>query len=130
VLHFAGSLGSSHARCGQHDEFEVEVVTLDSLRLSGVKFIKVDVEGTELQVLEGARMLIARDRPVLLVELLAGTYADPGGAAERIAAAHRYDPFILHAGRLEPAGPIIAGLRSNSTWGTPYRTRNVLFRPR
>ena len=130
MLHFAGNLGSSHAQYGQHDEYDVEVVTLDSLGFTGVGFIKVDVEGAELQVLEGARMLLARDRPILLIELLAGTYADPGGAVEEIAAAYDYDAFIFHAGRLEPAGPIIAGLGSNTTWGTAYETRNVLFRPR
>ncbi len=130
VLHFAGNLCSSHSQCERYDEYDVDVVTLDSLNFVGVRFIKIDVEGAELQVLAGAKALIACDRPILLVELLAGTYADPAGAVEAIAATYNYDPFILHAGCLEPARQIIAGLNSNSTWGSIYRTRNVLFRPK
>lgn len=52
----------------------VPVHRLDGLvgdRLSGagrVRLIKIDVEGMEAEVLEGARGLIGRDRPVLYVE--------------------------------------------------------------
>ena len=48
---------------------EVPVRTLDSFELLPVGFIKIDVEGHELAVLEGARATILRDRPVLLVEV-------------------------------------------------------------
>ena len=53
---------------------EVDSVTLDNYfenhRLSGVRcgLIKIDVEGSEASVLEGALSLIARDNPVLVVE--------------------------------------------------------------
>jgi FkbM family methyltransferase len=47
---------------------EVPVVTLDSVGLARCEFLKVDVEGMERQVLEGARDLIARCKPVLYVE--------------------------------------------------------------
>lgn len=42
--------------------------TLDSLQLSGVSFIKIDVEGHELAVLNGARETIRTWRPDCLVE--------------------------------------------------------------
>lgn len=42
---------------------------LDDLDIDDVGFLKVDVEGFEQEVLEGARETIARDRPVLLVEM-------------------------------------------------------------
>ena len=35
-----------------------------------VDFIKIDAEGMELDVLEGASALIARDKPVIWVEVL------------------------------------------------------------
>jgi FkbM family methyltransferase len=47
---------------------EVSVATLDSLGLSSVYFIKVDVEGMELEVLRGGEALITNSRPILYVE--------------------------------------------------------------
>jgi FkbM family methyltransferase len=44
------------------------VVPVDALGLAACRFIKVDVEGMELAVLEGAQRTIARCRPVLYVE--------------------------------------------------------------
>ncbi|MGE0192622.1 MAG: FkbM family methyltransferase [Planctomycetota bacterium] len=44
------------------------VVTLDELRDRPVDFVKIDVEGYEGAVLEGARELIRRQRPVLWIE--------------------------------------------------------------
>ena len=43
----------------------------------GVRFVKADVEGSEREVLDGARATIARDRPIILLELLSGTHEDP-----------------------------------------------------
>lgn len=45
-----------------------KVVRLDSLDLNPVDFLKVDVEGHEYEVLEGAKRTIARCRPVVLIE--------------------------------------------------------------
>jgi FkbM family methyltransferase len=47
---------------------EVSVIPLDQLKLSACGFIKVDVEGMELDVLHGAIQTISRCRPVLFVE--------------------------------------------------------------
>lgn len=48
---------------------QVELATLDSFALRQVGFIKVDVEGHELAVLEGAAGTIGRCRPRVLVEV-------------------------------------------------------------
>jgi len=54
---------------GQHEFGErVPLVTLDSLNLSRCDFIKVDVEGMEKSVLDGAAATIARFQPLLYVE--------------------------------------------------------------
>lgn len=50
-------------------EMRVPVVVLDALQLPTVAFMKVDVEGFELEVLKGALGLLARDHPALLVEI-------------------------------------------------------------
>jgi hypothetical protein len=47
---------------------EVPLRTVDSLRLSALRLIKVDVEGMETEVLHGARETIGKCRPILYVE--------------------------------------------------------------
>jgi FkbM family methyltransferase len=47
----------------------VPLVTVDSLGLRGVTFMKIDVEGHELSALRGAELTIRRDRPRLLIEI-------------------------------------------------------------
>jgi len=46
----------------------VQKLALDTLQLPRVDFIKIDIEGMELEALEGARETIARCRPILLIE--------------------------------------------------------------
>lgn len=48
--------------------YECDLVTLDSFGLDQVDWIKVDVEGFEMSVLEGGRDTIKRNRPWLLLE--------------------------------------------------------------
>jgi FkbM family methyltransferase len=47
---------------------DVQVITLDSLNLADVDYIKIDTEGYELHVLEGARETLLRCRPVVNIE--------------------------------------------------------------
>ena len=51
----------------EHGE-EVPIIPLDSLPLSSLRVLKVDVEGMETPVLQGARNHIARFRPIIYVE--------------------------------------------------------------
>ncbi|MFD3310301.1 FkbM family methyltransferase [Streptomyces sp. NPDC058656] len=53
-----------HARA-----LDVPCLTLDSLNLHDVGFVKIDVDGNELAVLRGATTLLTRDRPALFIEL-------------------------------------------------------------
>jgi FkbM family methyltransferase len=60
----------------------VEVTTLDAYAelLTGrrLSFIKIDVEGAEIDVIRGARELIANNRPVLFVETSSHAFAARG----------------------------------------------------
>lgn len=47
----------------------VEIRSLDSFELAKVDFLKIDVEGAEMEVLEGATETIGRCKPVILVEV-------------------------------------------------------------
>jgi FkbM family methyltransferase len=65
-------LGSNAEFAGQV-EVSVPVTTLDGLcepdGLDRLDFVKIDVEGAELGVLQGAEQVIAKFRPALLVEI-------------------------------------------------------------
>jgi len=49
-------------------EFEVTCTTIDSLQLPRCKLIKIDVDGHELEVLNGAVETIERCRPIIYIE--------------------------------------------------------------
>lgn len=88
------------------DVFDVRTMRLDDMALPDPAFIKIDVEGHELAVVEGGKDLIARARPTLLIELI--DRQNPGYEAAIIA-------------RLEGMGFDATRLPGS---------RNVIFRPR
>jgi len=70
--HFAAlmeeNLGGQSIEIGEGD---IRIVALDELELPGrVRLIKVDVEGMELPVLQGAAGLVEKDRPLVYVECM------------------------------------------------------------
>jgi FkbM family methyltransferase len=130
VLHFAGNLRRTHSQFRDTQTYDVEIRTLDEFGLGDVRFIKADVEGSEREVLDGARATIARDRPTILLELLSGTYADPAACTAAICECFGYDAFIVQRGERIAALPAIAALGKNTSWGTDIESRNVLFVPR
>ena len=50
-------------------EKHVQVRRLDEFGISKVDFIKIDVEGHELEVLKGGAATIEASRPILLIEI-------------------------------------------------------------
>ena len=48
---------------------KVEMVTIDTLDLPKIKFIKLDVQGHELMVLQGAKNKILHDKPFMIIEM-------------------------------------------------------------
>jgi FkbM family methyltransferase len=77
----ASSFGSLELRQREGNEFigqpvdysdagtaVVQKMTLDTLNLPRVDLIKIDIEGMEMEALEGARGIIERSRPILLIE--------------------------------------------------------------
>ena len=118
-VHLRASLSEESASERRH---EVEVRPLDSFATEAVRFIKIDVEGTELAVLAGAAATIARDRPVLLVELLVGHH-DPRPAIDEVCRTYGYNAFIATKERLVDAVSCLEG-------GGKPPSRNVVFMPR
>jgi FkbM family methyltransferase len=58
--------GSNPGGGGVH--YKVHTATLDSFADRDIGFLKIDVEGHELNVLSGAQQLIAKQRPTILIE--------------------------------------------------------------
>ena len=105
---------------GPQQTVSVALRTLDSYGLEHVRFIKIDVEGTEFDVLEGAARTIERDRPVLLIELLAGYYEDPLERIRAICTAYGYEACIMDtSGVLKPVGSALERRKTG--------TRNIVF---
>ncbi len=122
-LHLLGSLGNVHAT-QDIARIEVPLATLDGFALADVGFIKIDVEGSELDVIAGAARTIARDRPHLLVELLNHPHRDPRAEVARIAEICDCVPWIVVGTRKLDAWRLLDSPRRS------YETNNVLFTPR
>ena len=65
-----------------HGEIRVRTLALDSLADGAIGFIKIDVEGYELEVLRGARNLISRHRPNLFIEVHPQFQLEPDGVVQ------------------------------------------------
>lgn len=84
------------------EHMAVPIKPLDALAREPVGFIKVDVEGHEVDVLKGAAGLIARDRPTLLVETEERHRPGALAAIRDLLEPQGYRGFFLRGGRLHP----------------------------
>jgi FkbM family methyltransferase len=84
----SGHSGKSSVRPADENFREaVKVPARDIDSLSGlgtVHLIKVDVEGAELHVLRGARQLLKRDLPILILEVTDSYLRSMGGSAREL----------------------------------------------
>ena len=73
VIYHTGRFGNCLLPQGYHtktrDQLPVRVYPIDQLGATDVTFIKIDVEGSEMRVLEGAAATIGRDQPVIQIEV-------------------------------------------------------------
>jgi FkbM family methyltransferase len=118
----------------------VPLITLDSLDLHGVTFIKIDVEGHELPALRGAEQTITREHPRLLIEVEQRRL--PVETLTGLLASWGYRGWVLSAGRWTPLDdfpfaahqtknvkPGSRGLLSRAVWPYPRYVNLVLFLP-
>jgi FkbM family methyltransferase len=94
------------------------VVTLDDYcaqqEIERVDFIRMDIEGAEQRALEGARAILDRDRPHVLLEIHPAMLAARfGGSAEAVVDLFRargYRMFALNGDRLEERTTVVPDL--------------------
>jgi FkbM family methyltransferase len=100
-----GHLGDSHRPGRQGIDFIIRTVRLDDEDLSNVGFMKIDVEGHEWEVIDGARGLLRHSRPNLVVEILEGRGVRETILANRTVALLGelgYEPYVFAGGALRP----------------------------
>lgn len=136
----ADLVGADSVAAGDTVAVTVRALPLDALGLTGVTFIKFDVEGHELPALQGAQRTIRRDRPALLVELEARI--QPVAPVLDLLAGWGYEPSVLIDGSWRPlAGFDLESHQRNAigrvsqsfvrkvVWPRPRYVNLVLLRP-
>ena len=63
-----GNTGHSHVDNNTIGSGSIDMHKLDSLEFDAVDYIKIDCEGYELSILQGAKQTIKKHRPVIVVE--------------------------------------------------------------
>jgi FkbM family methyltransferase len=63
-----GTIDPNNRFSGAFDTIRVKTFRIDDLNLHDVTFMKIDVEGQELCVLEGSLEMLKRDQPSILLE--------------------------------------------------------------
>lgn len=71
--------------------YEAPLLSIDSLKLSRVDFIKIDVEGMEAEVLRGAKATLQRCKPMMLIEHIKTKKSD----LEKLLKTAGYKWFVL-----------------------------------
>ncbi|MCT9076260.1 FkbM family methyltransferase [Streptomyces fulvoviolaceus] len=122
-VRFSGNLlstGSSLEHAADDAQLKrIQLLPLDEVFAdSKLDLMKIDVEGHEMSVLEGARQVLKRDRPTVLLEALVGAPLD-GLLAEFDPLGYDSHWVTEHDGSLVP-----------SSAPRPRKTRNLLFVPR
>lgn len=82
-------------------EVRVRAAKLDGLGLGPVGFMKIDVEGHEQAVIDGARDTIARDRPAMIIELEERHTGFPIEQSIAEIECLGYQSFVMREGRLQ-----------------------------
>ncbi|MFM0487375.1 FkbM family methyltransferase [Paraburkholderia graminis] len=96
-----------HVSYDQAQGLRVGMVAIDSLGLKRLDFVKLDVEGMEVEVLRGAKNTLRTLKPILLLEVVKSDQAEIKGlldeldyryfpAGMNLVAAHKDDPVLQH----------------------------------
>ncbi|MEQ8406322.1 MAG: FkbM family methyltransferase [Oceanicaulis sp.] len=112
-----------------HMQVQVTTARLDDLEPPPTGFMKIDVEGHERAVLDGARGLIARDKPVMIVEIEERhTGRDLDGELDFVEGLG-YRTLALKDGRLIERARLDVDADHRARAGKPGYVNNFVFLP-
>jgi FkbM family methyltransferase len=94
-----GSLSLLENQSPNFDTYEVKISTVDDLDFAKIDLIKLDVEGMERRVLEGAVKSIARHRPIIFCEC---NSLSSGAELLEFCADQHYNAYIFLASAYNP----------------------------
>ena len=100
---------------------DIETITLDSLGLKRLDFMKIDAEGMELKVLKGAEKTIAANKPTMYIEVnsaalaragtspgeLLGWLRDHGYDVSGVEEGPQYDVLCKHQSKLKKTPVVV-----------------------
>ncbi len=116
------SLRSDVGEHGIQQKVKVETMKLDTYilknRISGMDLMKIDTEGTEDKVLDGAVNSIDKYRPVMICEILSHTGTEPG--IHKVLDTRNYNYYFINDNELEQVDILK---------GDPYIVSNYLLLP-
>jgi FkbM family methyltransferase len=107
----------------------IQTARLDDLDIANVGFIKIDAEGSERQVIEGAAETIRRDRPNLLIELEETHTKVPLADMVAFVCSFGYDCLVLLEGVLTPFAVYAMARNHRREEGTLRAVNNFIFLP-
>lgn len=100
-----GSLATGGAslkkQSAQNSITSVDTITIDSLNLNRCNFIKIDVEGGELNVLEGSLNTIRKFHPILLIEIDFNLSGKDLTQTLSILQSFKYKPYLIENNEFE-----------------------------
>ena len=112
-----------------YGQVSVEALRLDDMDVGHVGFMKIDVEGFEMQVLKGASKTIARDKPVMIVEIEEQHNKRPIEDSIAAVEAMGYASFVLSDGVMTSASHVDMNECHRLAVGTRRYINNFIFLP-
>ena len=126
----ATGLASFNKIEAEHKSIDVAVHRLDEYNFKDVVFMKIDVEGHERQVIEGARETILRETPVILVEIEQRHVGEtPVHTIFNEIIQLGYKGFFLQNGNLISINCFDVNVHQNLTEMSTSYVNNFIFKP-
>ena len=108
-------------------KLKVETKKIDDLKLKNIGFIKIDAEGVELKVLYGAKKLIKKHKPTLLIEIEERYISEPIEKSLNKILSLGYRGFALIGETLTPLRFFDGNKNHRLDYGPDYHANAFIF---